>query len=51
MSKLIVNRPTTPFEGSTIGGQLEGRLGSRREFGKLLDQMVSRTRRPRRRRK
>lgn len=49
--KTITNRPTTPFAGSTIGSQLEGKLGSRREFGKLLDQMVSRTRRPRRRRK
>lgn len=51
MSKLIANRPSTPFEGSTIASQLEGKAGSRREFGRLLDQMMSRTRRPRRRRK
>lgn len=51
MSKLIANRPTTEFEGNTIASQLEGKAGSRREFGQLLDQMMSRTRKPRRRKR
>lgn len=51
MSRLIFNRPSTPFEGGTIASQLEGKAGSRRGFGRLLDQMMSKTRKPRRRRK
>jgi hypothetical protein len=47
--KTITNRPTSEFPGNTIAAQLEGKAGSRREFGRLLDQMMSRTRKPRRR--
>ena len=37
--------------GLTIATQLEGKTGSRREFGRLIDQMNARARKPRRKRK
>jgi hypothetical protein len=49
MARTLSNRPATEF-GQTIGSQLEAKAGSRREFGRLLDQMNTRTRKPRRRR-
>lgn len=48
--RTIVNRPQT--EHSTqIGEIMETKFPSRREFGRFLDQLVARTRRPRRRRR
>lgn len=46
----ISNRPTTEHTTS-IGEILEAKLGSRREFGRFRDQMVAKTRKPRRRRR
>lgn len=50
MARTISNRPDTEHE-VTIGAHLEAKAGSRREFGRLLDQMNAQTRKPRRRRK
>lgn len=45
-----LKRPT-PNSGTTIGEQLEAKAGSRREFGRLLDQLNTQTRKPRNRKK
>lgn len=49
-NKTITDRPESG-SGMTIGSQLEAKAGSRREFGRLLDSMNAKARKPRRRKR
>lgn len=49
MSKVIVNRPETAHS-TTLEELFIARLGGRREYGKFRDQLIAKTRKPRRKR-
>lgn len=50
MTRNISNRPASDHP-STIGDVLLAKAGSKRDFGRLLDQLMAKTRKPRRRRR